>query len=258
MTIGYDKIDVNRGLLLDLPFDEGKGVLVHDRAKPQRILTQQLPGGGSFAWGNLITGCPYLEFVTIGLAPGDGVYLECPAADTLDLDFTSGDYSIGAWVNHGITGNMKPKILIGRYQIDDTVLLNNTGWEVYLETNAGIDYLELRHHHGSLGVDPDHRDGCYSKGWATNRWDLLGISRHKVAGTSYPQHYRNGVAVETTYTATGLRDPDSCGQDLVIGSRFTKDQDWFKGKQPKMKIWGRALAAEEWRFLFNCGEHWFN
>ena len=255
---GYDKIPVNHQMLLDLPFTEGTGVITRDVAKPHHIpITFEDPGGGSFVWTSLVSGQPCLELVTVGFGANDGVYLECIAANTLDLDFTTEDYTILAWVNHGIAGNLKPKILIGRYEIDDFVLLNNTGWEVYLETNAGVDYLELRHHHGSLGAGDDKRDGCYSKEWTTGTWDLLGITRHKVAGTSWPQHYRNGVPVTTTYEITGLRDPDTCDQDLVIGSRFSKDADWYKGYVSRPRIVGAELSAYQMRYIYETEKHWY-
>lgn len=256
--IGYDKLSVNHQMLLDLPFREGAGVITHDIAMPHhQPITLQYPGGGSFTWTSLVSGLPCLEFVTVGLAPGDGVYLDCPNANTLDLDFTSGDYSILVWVNHDAVGNVRPKIVIGRYEIDAGVLINNAGWEVYLETNGGVDYLELRHHHGSLGTWADQRDGSYSVGWTTGTWDLIGITRHKIAGTSWPQHYRNGVPVTTTYSATGLRDPDTCTQDLVIGSRFTNDQDWYKGYMSRPRIVGRELSADDMKFIFESERHWY-
>lgn len=255
---GYDKIVTNPEMLLDLPFLEGTGALTNDVATPHhQPITFEVPGLGSFAWTNLVTGLPCLEFVTVGLGVADGVYLECVSANTLDLDFTTEDYTILVWVNHGIAGNLKPKIVIGRYEIDDTILLNNTGWEVYLETNAGIDYLELRHHHGSLGASPDQRDGSYSKGWTTGTWDLIGITRHKVAGTSWPQHYRNGVPVTTTYSAPGLRDPDTCDQDLVIGARFSKDADWYKGYMSRPRIVGAELTAYQMRYVYETQRHWY-
>lgn len=246
MVKGYDKLSLDHGLLLDLPFREGVGVITRDIARPHHLLTQHDPGGGSFAWGNLATGCPYLEFVTVGFGGNDGVYLDCPAADTLDLDFTSGDYSIAVWVKHEAVGETKPKIVIGRYVIDDTILLNNVGWEVYLETN-GPHYLELRHHHGSLGDTPNKRDGCYSTGWAPGPWELLAITRSGL----YPKHYRNAVSLEVSYEVTGMRDPDTTDQDLVIGARYTKNQDWYKGRMSNLRIWGRELRKEEIQFIFD-------
>lgn len=77
MSIGlFDKVAVNRQMLLSLPFREGVGTITQDVAKPEHLFTQGDPGGGSFAWGNLATGCPYLEFVSVGFGVTDGVYLD--------------------------------------------------------------------------------------------------------------------------------------------------------------------------------------
>lgn len=245
-AIGFDKITIDHNLLLGLPFEEGIDVLAHDRAKPHHLLTQHDPGGGSFVWGNEVTGCPYLEFVTVGFGGADGVYLDCPAAETGDLDFTTGDYSIGVWVNHADTGHFQPKIVVGRYGV------NLDGWEVYLETDTGppaVHYLEHRHHHA-----PD-RDGCYSTGWTpATDWAFMGISRSGL----YPQHYRNGMPLAMAYAVGGLLDPATCNRDLVIGARFTKNLNWYKGRMWNLRIWGRALETDEWRFIYDCERHWFN
>jgi len=250
MAKGYDKLSLDYGLLLALPFREGTGVITRDVAMPHHELTLQDPDGGSFAWGNLVTGCPYLQFTTVGFGPTDGVYLDCPAANTVDLDFTTGDYSIVVWVKHEAIGELKPKIVVGRYVIDDITLINNVGWEVYLETN-GPHYLELRHHHGSIGVQ---RDGCYSTGWAPGGWELLGITRSGL----YPKHYRNATSLAVTYGGSGMRDPDSANQDLVIGARFSKNADWYNGQMWNLRIWDRELSNEEMHWIFEMERHWFN
>ena len=90
MTVGYDKIGVNNRQLLALPFNEGIGVITKDVAKPEHLITLNVPGGGSFTWGKMaISGRPYLGFTAIGGGVADGVYLDCPAADTVDMNFIS-------------------------------------------------------------------------------------------------------------------------------------------------------------------------
>ena len=250
MSIGlFDKLAVNHRLLLSLPFREGSGVITHDVARPHHLLTQNDPGIGVFTWENIASGCPYLDFFRGGGGATEGVYLDCPAADTVDLDFTTDDYSVVCWVNHRATGHFNPQILVGRYGVD------LDGWEVYLEsdTGIGVDYLEHRHHHSSLGAG-NLRDGCFSVGWTpASGWSLLGISRSGL----YPQHYRNGLPLEMTYGDDGMRDPDTCNRDLVIGARFTKDQDWLDAGIWGMRLWDRELSKEENRFIWNREKHWF-
>ena len=61
MVRGYDKLHLDYGLLLALPFREGVGLITRDVAMPHHELTQNDPGGGSFTWGRVVSGCPYLQ-----------------------------------------------------------------------------------------------------------------------------------------------------------------------------------------------------
>lgn len=231
MVKGYDNIGVNREVLLDLTYEEGVGVLAHDRARPVR---RAVTLNGPPAWIQTpLANLTVLDF------NGNTDYLECDAVDTIDLDFTTDDYTLAAWVNW--TDTFISQIVMGRYELDVS------GWELYL-TRAGIDSLTLRHHHGSLG--PDVRDGCYSAGWTPGQWWLIGVTRQKVAGTSYPLHYRNGALLTVTYDVGGLKDPDTSGQDLVIGTRYTKNTNWYKGQMWRPRIWSRCLSAFEMSMMF--------
>ncbi|GAI17345.1 unnamed protein product, partial [marine sediment metagenome] len=98
---GYEDLGVNRDLLLDLQFREaigGLGLPTHDYAKPHHPLTLSRIGGAPApAWVNLASGLTVLNFVVFGALQGS--YLQCPAADVGDLDFTTEDFSLAAWVN---------------------------------------------------------------------------------------------------------------------------------------------------------------
>lgn len=241
MTVGFDKATPNYQLLMSLPFNEGVGTITRDVAKPGH---QDVDLVGFPAWVSLANGRGVLDF------NGATDYLECAAADCADLDFTAEDFSVTCWVNHSPAGGLVPKIVLARYGVD------LDGWEIYLETNAGVDYLEFRFHHATL--NPNFRDGCFSTGWATGQWDFLGITRHKAAGTSYPQHYRNGIALEMSYEVGGMLDPDPCNRDLVIGTRFTKDMDWYFGRMWDPRVWLGELTPIEIMTLYNMDRHWFN
>ena len=241
-AIGFDKISVDHELLLGLPFEEASGVVAFDRAKPHHLLTQHVPGGGAFAWGNVITGCPYLQWLPIGSGLTDGVYLDCPAADTADMNFISGDYSIGGWINWG-AGTSQSEIIIGRYNtyID--------GWDIYL--NAVSNSLSHRHHHSSL-VAPVKSE-CFSIGWIPGEWNFFGISRSGL----YPVHYRNGIPLVMNYGGLTMLYPDTANRDLVLGAVGTsKDRNWYYDKMWNIRVWGRALERDEWRFLYNSERHW--
>jgi len=237
-TAAFDKLGTNHQLLLSLPFREGAGVITRDVAKPGH---QDVDLVGFPNWISLASGLGALEF------DGAADYLECAAAKCADLDFTSEDYSITCWVNHYNTGHFQPKILLARYEVDFT------GWETYLEsdTGIGVDYLEHRHHHVSLAED---RDGCFSTGWTPDSgWAFLGITRSGL----YPQHYRNGLPLVMSYGVNGMRDPDACNRDLVIGVRFTKGSNFYLGQMWDPRVWLGELSAIQMMTLYHMNQHWF-
>ncbi len=247
MTLTQDKVDINYGLLLSLPFEEGVGALVHDIAKANHLCTMHDPGGGSFTWENEpVSGRPTLKFTAVGGGPADGVYLDCPAADTADLNFIAGDYSLACWINWDSTGGWS-EIIMGRYGVD------LDGWEIYLDISGGQNTVSQRHHHSSLA--PNNNSNCYSIGWTPGTWYLLGISR--IGGNLYPVHYQNGEPLTMTYEASGMLDPDTCNRDLVIGCRFTKDANWYRNLMWNPRVWNRVLSEEEWNFLFELERPWF-
>ena len=227
MAIGYDDIPEMEDILLDLQLREGSGAVTHDWAKPHH---EEITLVNTPTWTSLASGENVLAL------NGTNEYLQALAADTADLDFTSGDYSISMWVK--ITDTATSEILIGRYGV------SLDGWELYWTKVGAIRYLTMRHHHASLA--PSVRTACYSVGWTEGIWYHLVITR----SGAYPLHYRNGVAVDTTYDVAGVSDPDTCNRDLVIGTRYTKDANWFKGQLDTIRVWDRALASTEPASLF--------
>jgi len=234
MVKSYDRLSLHEGMALDLPYREGNGVLTRDVARPVRHAATLV---GAPVW----TQTPLANLTVLDF-DGAGDYLECDAADTADLDFTTGDYSLAVWVNW--TAGAISQIVLGRYAIDVD------GWETYLTKIGAAESLTQRHHHASLAPD---RTGCYSLGWVPGQWWLLGITR----SGAYPLHYRNGVPLTMTYDVGGLLDPDSCNRDLVIGCRFSKDTNWYKGQMWRPRIWSRSLSAFEMSMLFEMERSFF-
>jgi len=246
MSVGYDKHSLNHDILLDLPFREGTGVLTHDVAKPRHPLTLNDPGGGSFTWGNLVSGCPYLLFAAVGVGAADGVYLDCPAADTGDMDFTSGDYSVGCWFNWDSTGGQS-EMIIGRGAVE------TDGWDLYLAVSGHLptgNTVSQRHAHQTGGAG-NLKSECFSEGWTPGTWWFFGMSRSGI----YTPHYRNGLAVEMNYGGATMLDPDTANRDLVIGARYNKSGNWYRNMMWRPRVWGRALAAWEWLELFHMEKH---
>ena len=236
--IGYDNKSINHQILLDIPFLEGAGPITRDQAKPHH---EDIDMINTPTWDTLPSGLGVLEL------DGTNQYLELANADSLDLDFITTDYSIGCWINWVHNPANDDQIIIGRYEVDVS------GWELYLYDDPNF-YLTLRHHHaGTCPSPPDCRTACYSAGWTQGTWHFIGISRSGVAQI----HYRNGVVLPTSCSAGGLTDPESCAQDLVIGTRFNKVTNFFKNQMQGLRVWDRSLSASEWLQLFEHERHWF-
>ncbi len=232
MPILYDSLGYNQEMLLDLPLREGIGTITQDVAKPHHVVNLI----NTPTWTALDNGLMTLNF------NGTTEYMECAGATCTDLDFTSGDYSIGGWFNWADSIH-DSQILIGRYEV------SVSGWEVYLTEAGALRYLSLRHHHAAGAT---LRTGAFSLGWAYGTNWHFGISR--VGKKAYM--YRNGRAVATTSDV--LIDPETSPQDLVIGVRgVSKDSNYFNNMRGRIIVSGKALTAEEWLNMYKHQARWY-
>jgi len=224
----YDSLSIKQGVLLDLPMREGIRAVTHDVSKAHLPMTFV----NTPTWAELTTGNSVIEM--------DGInqYLQCLNASCTDLDFIAGDYSVSGWINWTDTGNSE--IIIGRYELDVG------GWELYLTNVGAVDHLTMRHHHAGTIVDGNPRTGSDSVGWTPGVWHHFGISRSGAVA----QHYMDGVALAMTYSTGGMVDPETTVQDLVIGTRFTKNANWYDGQIDGFVIHNRALTAREWAMIY--------
>lgn len=231
MAVLYDDIGYNQEMLLDLPLREGIGIVTMDVAKPHHVVDLI----NTPAWTALGTGLMTLDF------DGTTEYMECAGAVSADLNFIAGDYSIGGWFNW--TDSIHDsQIIIARYEV------SVSGWEVYLTEAGALRYLTLRHHHAGGATA---RTGSYSLGWVYGTNWHFGISR---SGAS-AQFYRNGEPITTVSDI--MIDPETCNRDLVIGTRYTKDANYFDGMRGRTIVSGKALSAEEWQAMYNHQKRWY-
>lgn len=226
MAIAYDAYTLNHQILLDLTLEEAIGGRAHDRSKGHRWLTLNGPP----TWTQMASRLTVLDF------GGAADYLDCPNADTADLEFTSGDYSIAGWINW--SAGVDSQIVIGRYAVDVG------GWELYLYNPTNL--LTLRHHHAGGAAA---RSAVYSAGWTQSTLHFMGVCRSGNSAT----FYRNGVPLAVTGV---LEDAEATVQDLVIGTRFTKDANWFNGQMWRPRVWGRELQEEEMKRLFDLEKNY--
>lgn len=235
MSIHYDSLAINRNMAIDLPFREGIGTITHSLAKTYPEVTIVDVGG---VWTTLDS---YLQVLTLD---GTNDYLWASAADTLNLDFTTDDYSVGGWF--WITsGGADDKTLMCRF------LLNNNGWELYHYVN---EILTLRHHHAAGAT---LRTAAYSENWAFNKWWFLGLSRIGASAQFYRGDINSFGAITTLVSAGGLIDPESCAQRFQVGADTTLVNK-HNGMLWRPRAWfDRALTEAEWQQIWEKGVEWF-
>jgi len=230
----YDSLGINEDIELDLSMLEATGTLLHDESRNHSTATTHATVGGllwlqtgSWRYGLSINRAnPFLDMEQ---------FIDIPAANCPNLNFTSTDYSLAIWFYYEDSGEDDQHIM-NKYVVDVS------GWEVYLYTSGASRILTVRHHHGGT------RTGSYSLGWAYSQWHLFGYSR--IGTTGY--HYRDGLPITTVSGV--LQDPaSSAANDFRIGCRFTEDSEWWKARFHRPRAWSRALTADEHRLLFELG-----
>ena len=232
MTSHYDDITLNDSMLLDLPMTEGIGTILHDVASPHHLVTLV----GAPTWTAQVSGLMTVNF------DGETQYAVCANANCADLGFTSEDYTILGVLNWIVDDTSQ--IVIGRYE------LSVGGWELYLYQTGS---LSIRHHHAATlvgGPPAIPRTGAWSLGWTPGTTWVFGFTR--IGSTC--QFYRNGLAVATTSDA--LVDPEATDRDLVIGVRYSKDNNFFKSILYRPRIIGAALTASQHRTAYELIKEW--
>lgn len=233
--IHYDALAINRNIRLDLPFREGAGTIAPSLAKTHPLVTIVDVGG---VWTTLDSHLPCLTL------DGANDYLWASAADTLNLNFTSEDYSLGGWFFIS-SGGADDKTLMSRF------LVSNNGWELYHYTNQ---ILTLRHHHAAGATT---RTGAYCGGWAYNTWYFMGFSRSGGSAQFWRGDINGFASLTTTISAGGLIDPETCAQVFYIGRDTTGVND-YKGILWRPRIWGeRYLTEAEWQQIWEREVEWF-
>ncbi len=229
----YDSLGLNEDIQLDLSMLEATGSLLHDESKNHSIATMHTSVGTPI-WMQLSSGRYGIDLNRAYPLVDMKQYYDIPAADCINLDFTTTDYSLAIWFYWSFAGYSQ--IIMGKYVVDAS------GWEAYLHNAGGVDSLTVRHHHGGT------RTATYSVGWNQNQWHLWSYSR--IGANAF--HYRDGQPIATIGGL--LLDPSSSvANDWRLGCRFTEDSNWLKARFYRPRAWSRALTADEHRLLYRLG-----
>ena len=229
----YDTLPLNRDIELDLSMLEATGLITHDESKNHSMATMHSAILTPF-WLQTSPGTYGLHLNRVYPLLDMQQFLDIPAADCTNLNFTTTDYSLAMWFNW--TDTSYSQIMMGKYVVD------SRGWEAYVTKIGAAESITVRHHHGGT------RTATYSLGWVPGEWHLWGYSR--IGANAY--NYRDGQPITTI--GGPLLDPDSSvADDFRIGCRYTEDMNWLKARFHRPRAWSRALTVDEHRLLYRLG-----
>lgn len=219
--IGYDNLNTNMEMLFDLRAVEGTGTNTQDWAKAHHVSTLT----GAPTWADLDNGLTYLDFVA-----GNPDYILSLQAATADLNFTTGDFSLAAWIRADLGGN---RFLFqrGLTQNDGYGFLYNTDEALQFSTNQAAAAQHTISAAASVVV---------------GTWVLAAVSRSGAVADIYVNGVRNVTTVGTHV------DPLTAARNLYIGVNNGAVAGWYDGDMWRPRIWGRALPAAEMLAVFEA------
>lgn len=228
MARGYDNIWLNSQLLLDLQFREAQGALYQDYAKPHHVVTGE---GGIPYWIVLASDLNCLGFSAT--PPED--YVQATNAASLDLDFTTEDFSLAVWIDPDVPGN--------RYLFNRGLTLQD-GWRFFYDTNEALVL-------GTTTGVTDYFTESVEDAVVVGEWMLAGCTRIDTD----VRIYKNGRDVTAVYAAHG--DPDTSARLFYIG-RSDGGAGPYEGYMWRPRIWGdRGLTSAEHLSMFEMERGYF-
>lgn len=221
MTLGFDYLPWNRRLVLDLQFREQEGaVYTHDHAKAHHVLAFH----GTPTWRQTSDDLSYLDFEA-----GTPDFLDCAGADTADLNFTSHDFTLAAWVAYESVGF---RYLLARG------LTDTDGWEWAIDTDSAL-WLRTN----QAGAHQDTTSATASV--PLTSWTFLATTRDGAAVT----HYVNGAP--SVGTAGTHVNPLTSARELHVGIADGEIAGWFDGGLWRVRAWSaRCLTAAEIKQIY--------
>jgi hypothetical protein len=223
--MSWDKF-YTQHLYLWLPLNEAVGTIVHDRS--MQMITP-FTMHNTPTWTQLASGIYVLDFNS-----GNPDWLDCGAATTAPLDFTSGDFAMGVWA--------KIDDAVSRYLMVRGVA-NTDGWLFSVSFNGRVFFSTCQA--GGTQSTFSFID------IAPGDWNLIGISRHGADVRTFVNGLDRTDAPDTHV------DPLTSNRELHIGILDDETTDPWDGQMWNPRIWNRYLQPEEWLELFNMERHWF-
>ncbi len=237
MSVGYDNLPINFQQLLSAPFREATGGAAdptQDIARPHHPLILR---GATIAWGQVaLSNLTYID-----LTSGTPDFIECAAADCVDLDFIGDDFAMMCWVHS--------QSLTGGRAIMYKGLQDNDGWGWFVRA-TGQQYFETN----QLGAGLHQATQSPAGDVVIDTWWLLGMSRSGAA----IQLFKNGIEVtDPDETAVHINPASAVARDLHIGVADNEALYPWEGPLWDPRIWGRHLALNDHKQVFDFERDFF-
>ena len=226
MTRATD-FNLNAGLVLSIPMFEGTGTAtLSDVAKPHHPMTLV----HSPVWTQLPSGLWVLQFVSAG-GPD---FIQCAAASSIDLNFTSESFSVVMWINAAD----------GTYTLVRRGLDSTDGWNFFRAdpNKIGLDTWWPTQNETMTG----------NNAFLPSVWVLVGFTRVGTLVTLYVNGSRGVIGSQASHV-----DPASANRKLLIGVSNNETSLPFNGYMDLPHIWNRALSPAEHMQIFNAEREFF-
>ncbi|MBI4713330.1 MAG: DUF2341 domain-containing protein [Planctomycetes bacterium] len=170
----------------------------------------------------------------------DGVddYVDVPDSASLDI---TGDLTIEFWVNPSLSTDHR---VIAKW--------GTVGYRSYIVsiTSAGLVFLGISSDGGANYCFRDSDNGAI----AANVWQHI-TAVYKTGAAGYIYIYVNGKRVDTTTSGSFQTSIYNSDTPLMFGKNYNDDPsgNWFGGLLDEVKIYNRALTAEEVSTRYGSG-----
>jgi len=224
MAIGVHPTEMQ--LLLDLFFRRSLTDVVDDWAAPHHPVART-PGGnpGGPAWTDLANNLTVLDF---NAATPD--FLECPAADSVDLNFMAGPFSLAIWIKADVLG---VAVIMCK---DGTT----NGWSWWVDAVLGEMNLTTFQGAGTTQTSVGAADDVI-----IGTWRFISVARSLAS----VRLYTNGKDV-TTVAPTHVDPLTAVGNKFHISINDAEGAGWFDGQLWRPRVWDRCLPPEEMAAIF--------
>lgn len=223
MTIAYGLQPWDYGLVLDMTFEEGAGVMAYDRSRSGH----QMVLNGPPAWTQIAPS----DLTVLDFDETNPDWLDASAAATnIAMNFTAGSFSMGGWINIDSLAANRNFLCRG--------LLNTDGYHCQVLMDGSIAFFTNQG--GANQVTISFVDEI-----VTTNWYQIGITRDEGA----VHIFKNGL--EVTETVGVHLDPLTCARELHIGIYDNETGSPWAGMMWRPRVWRNVVVPDyHWQLMF--------